>query len=189
MVQVCLLCQRTHTHTDTHTQTHTYPSYPSETVCDGASCVLYARCFPEGSLSPSTDLSSPELAVCYNLHGGLEEDSGAENDEFSENGTEVWRFSKALTLEPLKPRSSLGLKWDSYHCQPLEVDIDAAGYQLVEDLYLSAVVLDRDVLFFPPHRFHLIGRCVCELFMTIKQVCSCLHTLHEIGRASCRERV
>ncbi|XP_067087661.1 drebrin-like protein A isoform X2 [Osmerus mordax] len=43
----------------------------------------------EGSLSPSTDLSSPELAVCYNLHSGLEEDSGAENDEFSENGTEV----------------------------------------------------------------------------------------------------
>lgn len=45
----------------------------------------------EGSMSSSTDVSSPELAVCYDLHGGPEEDSGAENEglEFTENGTEV----------------------------------------------------------------------------------------------------
>ena len=85
------------THTHTHTHKHTYPSYLSESVCDGASCVLYAPCFPEGSLSPSTDVSSPELAMCYNLHSGLEDDSGAENDEFSDNGTEVWPFPPKLS--------------------------------------------------------------------------------------------
>ncbi|KAM9360013.1 uncharacterized protein ABDE67_000646 isoform 2-T2 [Symphorus nematophorus] len=46
----------------------------------------------ERSLSPSdTELSSPELAVCYDLHGTAEEGDDVENEEheISENGQEV----------------------------------------------------------------------------------------------------
>lgn len=46
----------------------------------------------ERSLSPSdTELSSPELAVCYDLHGTAEEDDVIEDkdQEISKNGQEV----------------------------------------------------------------------------------------------------
>lgn len=43
-------------------------------------------------MSPSdTELSSPELAVCYDLHGAAEEDDVTEDkeQEIAENGQEV----------------------------------------------------------------------------------------------------
>ncbi|XP_076015890.1 uncharacterized protein LOC143008155 [Genypterus blacodes] len=44
----------------------------------------------ERSLSPSdTEFSSPELTVCYDLHGTVEKEEVAEEEEVSENGQEV----------------------------------------------------------------------------------------------------
>lgn len=51
--------------------------------------------FSERSLSPSdTEISSPELAVCYDLHGTREEEDVVEEkeQEITENGQEVLKL-------------------------------------------------------------------------------------------------
>lgn len=64
------------------------------------------ECFPlwsfsERSLSPSdTELSSPELAVCHDLHGTAEENDVNEDEEqeISENGQEVLYLQTVTVL-------------------------------------------------------------------------------------------
>ena len=59
--------------------------------------------FSERSLSPSdTELSSPELAVCYDLHGTAEDDDINEDkeQEISQNGQEVLHLQTLNALVP-----------------------------------------------------------------------------------------
>lgn len=72
-------------------------------------CVEYDECFPhwffsERSLSPSdTEFSSPELAVCYELHSTVAEDDINEDkeQEITENGQEVLQLQIQSVLAPI----------------------------------------------------------------------------------------